>query len=195
MTPRLVACTKCRTPLPPVLYNTRDLRACPSCRTKLQVEVFPAVLRPPGPGSAGEAVVMDGEATCFFHATKRAVVPCDSCGRFLCAVCDVEMNGEHLCSLCIESGKKKGRMQKLENKRTLYDSLALAVAIIPIIIVWPTIVTAPIALYLAIRHWNAPSSMVPRTRWRSVLAIIIALLEIGGWVAVIIAISTSKSHH
>ena len=111
MTPRLVACTKCRTPLPPVLYNTRDLRACPSCRTKLQVEVFPAVLRPPGPGSAGEAVVMDGEATCFFHATKRAVVPCDSCGRFLCAVCDVEMNGEHLCSLCIESGKKKGRIR------------------------------------------------------------------------------------
>src|SRR5581483_9141465 len=133
MAPRLVACTKCRTPLPPVLYNTGDMRPCPSCRAGLQVEVFPAVLRPPGPGSVGEKVVMDGEATCFFHATKRAVVPCDSCGRFLCAVCDVEMNGEHLCSTCIESGRKKGRMQKLESKRLLYDNLALALAVYPLI--------------------------------------------------------------
>jgi len=195
MAPRLVACTKCSTPLPPALYNTGELRPCPSCRVGLQIEVFPAVLRPPGPGSVGEKVVMDGEATCFFHATKRAVVPCDSCGRFLCAVCDVEMNGEHLCSTCIESGRKKGRMQKLESKRTLYDNLALAMALIPMIIVWPTIITAPITLYIAIRHWNAPSSVVPRTRWRFVVAIILALLQMGGWVAVFCGVLFSKSHH
>ncbi len=195
MTPRLVACTKCRTPLPPVLYNTGNLRACPSCRARLQVEVFPAVLRPPGLGVAGETVVLDGEATCFFHATKRAVVPCGSCGRFLCAVCDVEMNGEHLCSLCIESGKKKGRMQKLENKRTLYDNLALAVALIPMIFGYTTIIGAPIAIFIAIRYWNAPSSVVPRTRWRSVVAIIVALLQLVGWAVVIYFIASSKSHH
>jgi hypothetical protein len=195
MTPRLVACTKCRTPLPPVLYNTRELQACPSCRTRLQVEVFPAVLRPPGPGSVGERVVVDGEASCFYHPAKRAVVPCDSCGRFLCAVCDVEMNGQHLCPACIESGKKKGRIQKLENRRTLYDSLALALTVYPLLLVWLTIITAPIALYIAIRYWNAPSSVVPRSRWRMVLAIILALLEIGGWVAVFIAIAASAKHH
>ncbi|MDR3401799.1 MAG: hypothetical protein P4L99_04795 [Chthoniobacter sp.] len=195
MTPRLVACTKCNTALPPVLYNTGALRLCPSCHARLQIEVFPAVLRPPGPGSVGETVAMDGEATCFFHATKRAVVPCGSCGRFLCAVCDVEMNGEHLCSMCIASGRKKGRMQQLESKRTLYDNLALAIALIPMLIVWPTIITAPIVLYLAIRYWNAPSSVVPRSRWRLVLAIILALLQIGGWVAVFIGVFSSKSHH
>src|SRR5258708_17744559 len=116
MTPRLVACTKCRTPVPPELYNTHELRTCPSCRARLQIEVFPAVLRPPGPGASGEAVVTDGEASCFYHPAKRAVVPCDSCGRFLCAVCDVEMDGQHLCPGCIESGRKKGRMVKLENR-------------------------------------------------------------------------------
>ncbi|MEI9894526.1 MAG: hypothetical protein WDN28_11725 [Chthoniobacter sp.] len=178
-----------------MLYNTGNLRACPSCRARLQVEVFPAVLRPPGLGVAGETVVLDGEATCFFHATKRAVVPCGSCGRFLCAVCDVEMNGEHLCSLCIESGKKKGRMQKLENKRTLYDNLALAVALIPMIFGYTTIIGAPIAIFIAIRYWNAPSSVVPRTRWRSVVAIIVALLQLVGWAVVIYFIASSKSHH
>ena len=173
MTPRLVACTKCRTSLPPVLYNTRELRACPSCRARVQVEVFPAVLRPPGPGAVGERVVVDGETSCFYHPAKRAVVPCASCGRFLCAVCDVEMNGQHLCPSCIESGKNKGRMQTLQNRRTAYDNLALAAAIF----VWP------VGLYLAIRYWNAPLSVVPRSRWRFVVAIILALLQAGCWVA------------
>ena len=183
MTPRLVACTKCHTALPPRLYNMGALRLCPSCHARLQIEVFPAVLRPPGPGSVGENVVVDGEATCFFHATKRAVVPCASCGRFLCAVCDVELNGEHLCSTCIESGRKKGRMQQLESRRTLYDSLALAVSFIPM-------VGAPIALYFAVRYWNAPSSVVRRSRWRMVLAVILAVAQIGIWAAVFM-----PSHH
>jgi hypothetical protein len=195
MAPRLVACTKCRTPLPVALYNARALRPCPSCGTRLQIEVFPAVLRPPGPGSAGEAVMMDGESTCFFHTTKRAVVPCESCGRFLCAVCDVEMNGQHLCPMCIESGKKKGKIEKLENKRTLHDSIALAVALYPMILVWPTIISAPIALYLAIRHWNKPLSVVRRSRWRLVVAIILALLQIGGWVVMLVLIYTAPKHH
>lgn len=195
MTPRLVACTKCRAPLPPVLYNTRELRPCPSCRTHLQVEVFPAALRPPGPGAVGERVVMDGETSCFYHPAKRALVPCESCGRFLCAVCDIEMNGEHFCASCIESGKKKGRIQKLENRRTLYDSLALAVALFPMLFVYTTIISAPIVLYIAFRHWNAPSSVVPRTRWRMVLAIVLALLQIGGWVAALIMIFYLPNHH
>jgi hypothetical protein len=144
--------------------------------------VFPAALRPPRPGSVGEAVVIDGEASCFYHPGKKAVVPCEACGRFLCAVCDVEMNGEHFCPACIESGKKKGRMQKLQNRRTLYDSIALAVALVPLI-VWPlTLISAPIALWFSIRHWNAPRSIVPRTRWRMVVAALIALLQIGGWI-------------
>jgi hypothetical protein len=181
MTPRLVACTKCRVPLPPVLYNTRDLRVCPSCGARLQIEVFPAALRPPGPSATGERVEIDGEASCFYHPAKRAVVPCESCGRFLCAVCDVEMNGDHLCPACIEVGKNKGRMQKLQNRRTLFDGVALGVACIPIII------TAPMALYVAIRYWNSPSSVVPRSRWRFVVAILLALLQIGFWAVVFFA--------
>ena len=187
MTPRPVACTKCRAPLPPALYNTGGPERCPSCGVRIQVQTYPALLRPPVPGAKAEAVVVDGEASCFYHPAKRAVVPCDSCGRFLCAVCDVEMNGQHLCSRCIESGKKKGRMEKLETKRMVYDGLALALVVYPVVIVpiiWATIVTAPIALYIVIRRWNTPSSVVRRSRWRMVLAAILAVLEIGIWVAV-----------
>ena len=192
MTARLIACTKCRAPLPPASYNVPGLRQCLACGASSQVEVFPAALRPPGPGASGERVHMEGEASCFYHPAKKAVVPCESCGRFLCAVCDVELSGAHLCPACLESGKKKGRLKQLENTRTLYDSLALAVAVFPII-AWPfTLVSAPIALYLAIRYWNAPTSIVRRSKWRAVLAIVIALLQIAGWVAVFVAISHGK---
>lgn len=189
MTARLSACTKCRAPLPPALYNVPDLRPCPACGAPVKVEVFPAALRPPGPASTGEAVLVEGEASCFYHPAKKAVVPCESCGRFLCAVCDVELNGVHLCAACLESGKKKGRLKQLDNRRTLYDSLALAVAVYPILF-WPmTLLGGPIALYIAVRYWNAPSSVVPRTKWRAVLAIIIALVEIVAWVGLFVAMS------
>ena len=141
--------------------------------------------------------MVEGEASCFYHPTKKAVLPCESCGRFLCAICDVELNGQHLCPGCLASGKKKGKLKQLENRRTLYDSLALAVAVYPMLLVWPSLVGAPIAIYIAIRHWKAPTSVIPRTRWRAVLAIIIALLQIGGWVAMFVAISHSSParHH
>jgi hypothetical protein len=196
MAARLVGCTKCRAPLPPDFYNLAELCACPACGTLVQVEVFPAALRPTAVGSAGEAVLVEGEASCFYHPAKKAVVPCASCGRFLCAVCDVDLGDQHLCPACVESGRRKGRLEQLENRRTLYDSLALAVAIYPIIAVWTTIIGAPIAIYLSIRYWNAPSSAIPRSKWRFIVAIILALIEIGVWVAVFIAIfhASPKRH-
>ena len=188
MSARLIACTKCRAPLPPALYNVPDMRPCPACGAPVKVEVFPAALRPPGPGSTGEAVLVEGEASCFYHPAKKAVVPCESCGRFLCAVCDVELNGAHLCAACVESGKKKGRLKHLDNRRTLYDTLALQTAVLPLLL-WPTtIIGGPVALYIAVRYWNAPSSVIPRTKWRAVLAIVIALVQIAGWVTVFVTV-------
>ena len=188
MTPRLVACTKCRAPLPPALYNFPELRPCPACGAWVQVEVFPAALRPPGAGASAEAVLVDGEASCFYHPTKKAILPCESCGRFLCALCDVEMNGQHLCPGCLESGKKKGKLKQLENRRTLYDNIALALSVCPVLI------TAPVGLYMAIRYWNAPGSVVPRGRWRVVLAIIFALVQIAIGITLIVAASHSPGH-
>ncbi|MGB8355533.1 MAG: hypothetical protein WCD79_16665 [Chthoniobacteraceae bacterium] len=150
------------------------------------MEVFPALFRPLGVGSTGEAVASAEEAACFYHPQKRALVPCDSCGRFLCALCDVELNGQHLCPNCLQTGRKKGKLRNLENERVRYDRLALTTSLAPLLL-WPvTLITAPIAIFLSIRHWNSPSSLVHGyTRLRFVLAILISLAEIGGWVAFI----------
>jgi hypothetical protein len=181
LTSPLPSCPGCGAALGDGLFNQPDLAPCPACGVPVQVEVFPALFRPVARGRGGEAVMVEGESSCFYHPQKRAVVPCEGCGRFLCALCDCELQGEHFCPACLEVGRQKGRITRLENRRTLYDGIALSLALLPMLIFYFTIVTAPIALYIAIRYWNAPRSLVHRTKLRLVLAIILAVLQIGGW--------------
>jgi hypothetical protein len=175
-----VSCPKCKATLLAGAFNTATLVTC-GCDSKLQVEVFPALFRERAVGQSGEAVAGESESSCFYHAQKKAVITCEACGRFLCALCDVEMHGQHLCPACLESGARKGKLKNLQNQRTLYDSMALGLALITIPLFFAAIITAPIVLYLAIRHWKTPSSMIPRTRVRMQIAVVLAILELIGW--------------
>jgi hypothetical protein len=84
----------------------------------------------------------------------------------------------------------------LENRRILYDSAALGLAVLPLVVFFfwfLTLATAPAAIILAIYSWRKPNSILPRTRIRSWLAIVIAALQIAGWVVLFIAISSNAS--
>lgn len=192
-----LTCVKCRTPLvsagkPQVAgveFNTGEIFPCPVCGARTILEVYPALFHPVSFGGAGEKIASAEEAACFYHPQKRASVPCDSCGRFLCTLCDVELNGQHLCPNCIQSGKKKGRLKNLENERVLYDQIALTACFLPPLLMFTwfvTAVSAPIALYLSIRYWKSQTSVVPRrSRLRFLLAIIFSILQIAAWIGVI----------
>lgn len=176
-----VACPRCHSSLPGALCNTGAPVHCPACDNQIQMEIFPAFFKPVGGGSAGEVIVEEGVSSCFYHEQKKAVVHCDGCGRFLCALCDLDLNGRHLCPACLQTGKKKGKMPELENRRTIYDSAALSTALLPLIM-WPvTLVTAPVAIYLAILSFFRPSSLIPRTRIRAWLALAFGFLQLAGW--------------
>jgi hypothetical protein len=195
MTSPLPSCPACRTPLGEAMLNLPELTPCSACGVPVQAEIFPALFRPPARGRDGEAVMVEGESSCFYHPQKKAVIPCEGCGRFLCALCDCELRGEHFCSACLEVGRQKGRIKNLEDQRTLYDGIALAVAIVPLLIFYFTIITAPIALYIALRYWNAPRSLIHRTKIRLILAIVLATLQIVGWgVGIYFFIQAMKSH-
>src|SRR5881396_716543 len=177
-------CPKCKTVLPEDALNRVSLTECPACQTLLQVEIFPALFRENAPAQAGELQLVEGEATCFYHDSRKAVLPCHGCGRFLCGLCDCELNGDHYCPACLDAGKTKGKIKSLENRRTLYDSIALSLAVLPLVIFFFwffTIVTAPMALFIAIRYWNAPRSIVHRTRICYVVAMTVASVEIAAW--------------
>ena len=180
-----VFCTQCHTPISAGYYNTLDLVQCPSCHVPIKIDVFPAFSRGLQPGKAGEALV-DDQASCFYHPQKKAVIPCDHCGRFLCGLCDVELGGKHLCPACLATGKKKGRIINLDRHRVLYNGIALRLALFPMITIYFTIVTAPMALYLAIRHWKSPGSLVRRSKIQFILAIALSGLQICAWVTGIV---------
>lgn len=177
----MLACPRCNAALPETFFNAAELHACPNCAGQVQVELFPAILTGRQVGSAGEMVVIEGESSCYYHPAKRAAAACESCGRFLCALCDVDLNGQHLCPGCLQSGRKKGKLKQLENQRTLYDSLAITLALLPMLFFYLTFVTAPATVYIVIRHWKSTGSIVGRSRWRMVVAMIIALIQIGFW--------------
>jgi len=175
-------CTNCKTPLNNAAANTRSLVACAACSSLLRVDVFPAINRSLPVGRTGAALEVDKEAGCFYHPRKKATVPCAACGRFLCALCDVSLNGQHMCPACFEKGKTHHKIKNLENHRTCYDSVALMVTTVSILIYWFTIFTAPIVIYLTVRHWNTPSSIIPRTKIRFIIAFVIAGAQITGWI-------------
>ncbi len=177
----MIACTRCQAPLPPEALSTPDLAPCPTCGSKIRADVFPALLRDPGPARPGETLVVDGDASCFLHPRKKAEGICDQCGRFVCALCEMEIAGQRLCPACVERGEGRGKLEVLSNYRVLHDNIALALAIYPLVIFFVTCITAPAAIYVAVRHWNSASSVIPRTKVRHVLAIAIAALQIAGW--------------
>src|ERR1041384_5927116 len=103
----LAACPHCQSPLAAVNCNTPKPIRCPFCQSLIQVEIFPALFKPIARGRAAEPDVIEGESSCFYHERKKAVTPCDICGRFLCALCDVEINNQHICPACLETGRKR----------------------------------------------------------------------------------------
>ena len=166
-----IQCPKCKARLFEPVFNQPDLVPCPACATPLQIEIFPAFFRRVAPGRDAEAVMVEGESSCFYHAQKKAVVPCDACGRFLCALCDCEVKGRHLCPGCLESGQKKRNIQGLEKMRVLHSRQALLLAILPLFI------TGLAAIYVALRYRKEPGSIVAPMRWAFPTALVLGSLQ------------------
>jgi len=176
----LPSCPKCRTHLGPALFNLGRFAACPICNAPLRVEVFPALFRPTSQGTTGEVVVVPGEAACFYHEQKKAATVCEACGRFLCGLCDCELNGRHLCPGCLESGRTKRTIEQLETVRALYGRQALLLSLLPLFI------TGLAAIYLAVRHWRTPGSLVSPQRWAMPVALVFAILQTLGFSALLL---------
>jgi len=192
----LVFCPHCNSGLPSRLLRADPVdTACPACLANLTVQVFPALFRPAATVEHG--TLAEGEASCYEHANKRAVALCSHCGRFLCGLCEVEVGGSVWCPECLGTGGgSRPKLPALETSRTLYDSIALALATWPLFIFfYVSVFTAPAAIYVAIRYWKAPSSLIPRRKWRSVTAILIALAQLlliaAGIVALVLAVNAA----
>jgi hypothetical protein len=167
-------------PLPRWEPAEGEIATCTNCGTGNRVHVFPAAFGSEAP-SRPEAA-LEGEAACFDHPGKRAVAACSQCGRFVCRLCSVEFGSETWCPSCVAAGAGRAKEIKAVTSRNLYDSMVLLLPLATLLI-WPlTILAAPAAVVLGITRWREPISLVRRNRWRMVLGMSIATLEIAAWV-------------
>lgn len=175
-------CPKCKTPLEGIGDTGEGV--CGACLTPLEFVFYPARRRAKPVARAVRSV--DGDATCYFHAQNQAASVCDDCGRYVCMVCEVSGDdGRRLCPPCVSAGRKKSVVKA--DEIIAYDSIAMSLAVVPLVM-WPvTFVTAPTALGVAIYGWKKPRSLVRAGGARLVVAMVLATLEIGGWVVFALA--------
>lgn len=183
-----VPCTNCKAPIPLSLLDG-EFHLCPRCQNWVQVYLFPAFTAE-RPVTSAEPTLVEGESSCFYHPHKKAVLTCESCGRFLCSLCDVELSGVHRCPRCLEAGKRKQELHALEMQHTRYDRIAFALTTVALLF-WPvTLITAPAALFLVVRFWNRRSKILPGSRLMFIIAGLLAIAEICGWVLLFYAMFT-----
>ena len=178
-----IGCGRCGAPLALPLAAGEVLTDCQKCGGSTRGWAFPALVREDTPCHSGGTVVAD-ESTCFYHAGKPAKVVCEGCGRFLCALCDTGYRGRHVCASCVEAGRAEAGGDGFRSRYTHYDTVALTVAVLPVILpfFWfLSIFTAPVAVFLAIYFWREPMSALPRARWRALLAIALGALQLALW--------------
>jgi hypothetical protein len=172
-----ISCGRCAVRwLPAAPLEAGALTECPGCGVKVRVRVFPALVREVRVDRA-QPVVMASEAACLFHPTQRASVACDQCGCFLCALCDLEFGGRHLCPACLESAEKGAREEALERGRTRHDHVVGAMVFAGLLfgcgLLGP--VLGPAAMGYTAWAWNKTPSLVERSRLRMALACVAAL--------------------
>lgn len=163
--PGIVDCPGCGGDLTSVATRT-DWQNCPYCDKRLQIRVWTAARQ-----NANAASAMPEQATCFFHPEKAFQACCQWCGRFMCALCDLQLGAEHVCPVCFERGRAdmqlNGDKTEWRHRDVLYDSIAIAVGW-GWIVVWPVFVVAlPATVVLHVKYRKAPRSyLIPRSGWR-----------------------------
>jgi hypothetical protein len=160
-----ISCPSCQGTITP-LVTEDGTQVCIFCHTKLQIRLW-AVARQ----SANVAPAFSDQSTCFFHPDKAFQACCQRCGRFLCALCDLQLGAQHVCPTCFDRGRADSGAEAAStdwrHRDVLYDSIAVSLGW-GWILFWPTFVAAlPAAIYLHVKYRKAPRAyLIPRHGWR-----------------------------
>jgi hypothetical protein len=178
-------CPLCSTSIPVSAITPQGPSSCTGCGAPLRLEVFPRILRGLAPGEP-PAAVRDDDASCYVHLGNRAARPCSSCGRYMCTLCDIEIDGRNVCPACLEAGHADS--ERLVHERTLWGRIVVSMSILPLLIFYVTVFTAPAAVVLAVVKRRAPTSLVRPSRLNLWLGASFAALQIVGWIALFSAL-------
>lgn len=165
-------CTKCKRPIENQKSGVNEKISCQGCGSILRAFAFPALYHVDTYVNA-EKVDSQEDASCFIHDDKKAVYNCCQCGRFVCMICDIHIGENHFCPECVASAKKSDNDKKLKNSTTLYDSVALGISVLQFFFGPLSILCSAIVLFMVVKYWNKVNTVVPRSKWRFILAVMI----------------------
>lgn len=182
------SCKQCRAPLPDELINREALATCPSCAARFMFRVYPAATAETAPAAVESDACGDAAAGCFYHAGRPAGAVCETCGRFICALCRIEYRQGYCCPACIRRDIDRAGAPDVIRRHVRYDKIALTLALAPLLF-WPlTAISGPAAMIAGIRYWNRPVSLVTRGRGRLVLAIVLGFMQTAAWVSLLVVV-------
>lgn len=203
----LVNCTSCGGGIPELHFRQGGRASCPVCKRFVQARMLPALYRSaiPAPPPLPDHPPASGEATCFYNPGRRATKCCDHCGVFISDAWAAQWGQQTVCLKCLEELHAKNSDMRFEAKRILWDNIALSFSVGPwivafillatlvlypfaILIAMASFLTAPAAIFIALRYWSSPRSLVPRGRGRLVWATLLAVLQLGAWVMLVVGI-------
>ena len=197
----IVRCASCYAMIPDRLFREGTTIECPACARRTRAILLPALYKaafsPPAPRNAEPPA--EGESACFYDPTRKATHACDHCGVFISEAWSAKWGTQNVCLKCLDQLRSKTKDQRFEGSRTLWDNVALGTAVGPYVIalmlaitffglffaVIPltlTLIAAPIAIFVALRFWNSPRSLVPRGATRLVLALVVSGLTLTAWI-------------
>lgn len=196
-----VRCPACSYGMPDTAFLRSSVATCPTCHKDVRATLLPALYKSPlsRPPSLPEDPPAPGETVCFYNPNRRATKGCDHCGVFISDAWAAQWGSQTVCLKCLEELRTRNSDVRFESKRTLWDNVALLFALGPWVLaglfiatiilygfaffcILLTAITAPAAVFVALRYWNAPRSLVPRGRGRLVTALLLALMQIAIWV-------------
>ena len=172
-----IQCPRCHNAmeLPPAPETPQEV-FCRACMSRQSYLTFPAFEREPIRGQVATPILVEGESACFFHPNKRAQVPCDLCGRFLCALCELEIGEKHFCSGCLTTAQQRGSLSQMERRRFVPESAALCFAALGLVLPL-AIFTGPIAIFFTVRSFTTQGSIVGRKTFILVIAMLLVLIQ------------------
>lgn len=185
-----LACPSCKTDISVSKETDGKMIECTECNSNIEVFLFPELFARTEAVRANNVSEIDQEACCFFHENKVATSHCTQCGRFICKLCELDIGDECLCPSCA-SGDNKTKKVSLKNRSVLYDKIALYLTLYPVLLIitfYFTIFTAPLGIIVAIRYWNRQETILPRGKWRFIVALIIGVIEVLVWIGILYSI-------
>jgi hypothetical protein len=177
-----LACPACKSPKSAGFRPDTASTTCLACRKPVEALLLPRAFKPFSPPPLPSAPPALGDAVCFYDAAQKATCLCSQCGVLVSDSWSANWGNRKVCLRCLEKLRESGRDSNFESSRLMWDNICLLLSSTIFILIFPyfAIIAAPATIVLGIRTWNHPRSLVPRSRFRLIVALILASLQVLG---------------